>query len=88
MISKNYHENSNVKHSLILIVDQRILLFDLSNDWIDLVNIWFYQSWLLLLIIFLEIIIINNEEIVIYPRFILIASAVCVDHILLFLFKI
>ena len=88
MISKNYHENSNVKHSLILIVDQRIPLFDLSNDWIDLVNIWFYQLWLLLLIIFREIIIINNEDKVINLKFSLNASAVWVDHILLFLFKI
>ena len=32
MISKNFHENSNVQHGLIPIVDQRIHLFDLSND--------------------------------------------------------
>ena len=88
MISKNFHENSNVKHGLILIVDQRILLFYLSNDWIDLVNIWLYQLWLLLLIIFLEIIIINKEDIVIHLKFILNASAVLVDHILLILVKI
>ncbi len=88
MISKYFHENSNIKHGLILIVDQRIPLFDLSNDWIDLVNIWFYQLWLLLLIIFQEIIIINNEDKVINLKFSLNASAVWVDHILLFLFKI
>ena len=88
MISKNFHENSNVKHGLILIVDQRILLFYLSNDWIDLVNTWLYLLWLLLLIIFLEIIIINKEDIVIHLKFILNASAVLVDHILLFVFKI
>ena len=88
MIFKNFHENSNVKHGLILIVDQRTLLFYLFNDWIDLVNIWLYQLWLLLLIIFLEIIIINNEDKVIHLKFSLNASAVWVDHILLILFKI